>query len=359
MNKQFIENYNKLNNKFKKKLIFKVGANSGFYSELNLMIFFILYCLQNKIKFVLFSDYANFAFDKGWEEFFLPFVEQNHDNFHKTYNFRYKSNENRMFIKANKATINEYKKNNKVNFLTHELFNLINNNLSFAEKYFNIKELGIKGYSLEAAAPIAEMVYNFNEETKGSVQKMVNDLSLPSNYAAMHIRAGDIETEVSFRKQNLLTVDAYIKKIEEIDKNIKNVFVFTDDYRHIEDLKNKKPEWNIYTLCNPDEKGYVNEQFNSLSWDFKKQNYIKLFTNVDICQNASFFVGTYTSNPDWFLNMTMPKNNFYCADCDVIEWQVQRDKKGLLSEYACTPLNNKENIKAQNMGFWKFLTKWR
>jgi hypothetical protein len=352
MYENFIEKYNNFNNRFKKKLIFKIGATSGFYSELNLMIFFILYCLQNKIKFVLFSDNANFALNKGWEEFFLPFVEQNHDDFHKKYNFRFKSNENRLFIKNSTKIINEYKKTNKVNFLTYELFDLINNNLNFAQKHFNIKNLDIKGNSIEASTSIAQMVYNFNDETKKLVNSAVNSLSLPDEYSAIHIRAGDIETESVFRKQNLLNVDAYIEKIEEIDKNVKNVFIFTDDYRHVTDLKRKKPEWNIYTLCNSDETGYINDQFNSLSWEVKKQNYIKLFANVDICQNSTFFVGTYTSNPDWFLNMTMPKNKFYCADCDEIEWQVQRDKTGLLSKYARITEND---IKTEKIGFWGFL----
>ena len=56
-----LEQYNRINSSFKKKLIFHLGAEGGFYSEFNNMISAILYCLKYKYKFILYSKDANFA----------------------------------------------------------------------------------------------------------------------------------------------------------------------------------------------------------------------------------------------------------------------------------------------------------
>ena len=70
-----IEEYQKLNSSFKKKLIYKVGLDCGFFSEYNNMILAMSYCLIHKIQFVLSSNNANFDNENGWCGFFEPFCE--------------------------------------------------------------------------------------------------------------------------------------------------------------------------------------------------------------------------------------------------------------------------------------------
>lgn len=154
------------------------------------------------------------------------------------------------------------------------------------------------------------------------------------------ILGGDISKEVEFRKQRLLDVDVYIEKIEALSKNVESIFVFTDEYRHVVELKQKRPNWNVYTLCEKSEKGFVCVDFLEQSWTVKKEGHIKLFANIEICRKADFFVGTYVSNPDWFLNLVMD-DNFYCAACDQIEWQVIRDKNNIVSKYPHKPIKIK------------------
>lgn len=74
-----VELYNRVNNSFKKKMIFHVGTGRGFYSEINGMLITMLYCYVHKIKFILYADDATFAGANGWNEFFIPFCQQNHD----------------------------------------------------------------------------------------------------------------------------------------------------------------------------------------------------------------------------------------------------------------------------------------
>ena len=87
-----IEEYQKLNSSFKKKLIYKVGLDCGFFSEYNNMILAMSYCLIHKIQFVLSSNNANFDNENGWCGFFEPFCEDvitSKDLHYKTVNWKY------------------------------------------------------------------------------------------------------------------------------------------------------------------------------------------------------------------------------------------------------------------------------
>ena len=64
------EAYQKVNEKFESVLVFHVGESAGFFSEYNCMILVMLYCLQHKIQFKLYSRDANFGYEKGWTDFF-------------------------------------------------------------------------------------------------------------------------------------------------------------------------------------------------------------------------------------------------------------------------------------------------
>ena len=95
-----VKDYNKLNNSFKKKLVFRIGESAGFFSEYNNMVLAMHYCLVNRIRFILNSKDANFSIHKGWEDFFKPFCKEYNYSLFQIYNLRffkptYKSNSHR------------------------------------------------------------------------------------------------------------------------------------------------------------------------------------------------------------------------------------------------------------------------
>ena len=53
-------------------MIYHIGIDAGFFTEYTYMLHAMLYCLQHKIQFKLYSDDANFGWEKGWEELFSP-----------------------------------------------------------------------------------------------------------------------------------------------------------------------------------------------------------------------------------------------------------------------------------------------
>ena len=71
-----LNKYKELNESYKPILVYHVGIDAGFFSEFNDLIFMILYCLEHKIQFKLYSDDANFGIEKGWQDYFEPFCEE-------------------------------------------------------------------------------------------------------------------------------------------------------------------------------------------------------------------------------------------------------------------------------------------
>ena len=60
-------------------MIFHLGIDAGFFTEYTYMLHAMLYCLQHKIQFKLYSDDANFGWEKGWTDCFVPFCEEVHE----------------------------------------------------------------------------------------------------------------------------------------------------------------------------------------------------------------------------------------------------------------------------------------
>ena len=266
--------YKRENDGYKKSLIFHVGTAAGFYSEVGSILEAMCYCHLHEIKFILYADDANFSNDQGWGVFFEEFCEMSRDVINKTENLRCKK---RGII----ATIKRFriKKQLGVTYLTADLFQKI---ISPKLKATHIEWplFDMNGTVYPEAGKLKQFVLRYNMETKNAINKMIEELCLPNNYASVQIRGGDkiTETELTGAKE---TVDI-IKQCGDYGK-IKNMFVFTDDYLNITVVRKLCPEWNIFTLCKETESGYDNTEFNKGSWEDKKRELIKLFAMVEIC----------------------------------------------------------------------------
>ena len=67
-----VMSYRKVNEAFRRRMVYHVGVDCGFFVEMNYMVDAMLYCLAHRIRFQLYSDDANFGTGKGWTEYFLP-----------------------------------------------------------------------------------------------------------------------------------------------------------------------------------------------------------------------------------------------------------------------------------------------
>lgn len=302
---ELLTNYTRLNNSFKKKLTFHLGAEAGFFSEFNNMILAMLYCLDNQIKFSLYSKNGNFSYAEGWTDYFLPFCKKRTFFLNKRYNRRSYQMRNAhplppKFLRL--LTGDDY--------LTQDIWDLIRTK-EFSNKKFTIPELKFKEASLlEASKTIIEMIWHYNPSCALIVEDYKKSINLPKEFISIHIRAGDKEKEA-----NTYSIEDYMEKAADLSSK-RSAFILTDSYFIIEELKKSYSDWNFQTLCTPIERGYDHSEFKQLDKRQKYLRHLKLFASMDICAEAKTFIGTYSSNPGGFLAMRIGEEKCACLDYD-------------------------------------------
>lgn len=299
--------YNKLNKLNRKRLIFRLGMESGFFSEYNNMIIAMLYCLVHRIEFVLYSQPANFGYEKGWSDYFLPFCKEVHSKWHKKYNHRYPG---AYFPPIERLQIKLFKQLGNFDYFTHELWNEIRNQDVMQNAYYNIPELQIAGDLNEACRVLVDMTWHINEEIQLLLDKRITTLELPDKYVSIHVRRGDKSGEI-----DLFELDKYMKLLKE-KSEIKDVFVATDDYSIVEELRNNYKDYRFYTLSTSDNKGFFYDQYASLESNAKKEHMLALLVDVALLERGDIFVGTYSSNIGMFIGMKKEKDKCFGIDYD-------------------------------------------
>ena len=327
--------YESLNKSFKSRLVFNLGIDGGFFSEYNNMILAMLYCLENRICFSLYSKNANFKIKDGWNDYFLPFCEEDSNENHIRFNYRMPFTRN----KKTNSTIYNYYFNHLVNpfknsidpfrdwlkrkayFRNSTPFNYFTYNLwnkfrswEMMSKRFYIPELNIEGDIQSACSQLVNYTWQYNSLIKHKIDEVIHSLDLPNEYIGFHIRRGDKQLEF-----NSIDNEKYIKKAES-ESSIRNGFILTDDYRVISELKSRFNNWQFYTLCSEDEAGYVHKEFSTKSSEFRNESLIKLFSSMDILHKSNLFVGTFSSNPGMYLGMRRPKDT--SLGIDFPSWRI-------------------------------------
>lgn len=306
-----LDRYSEVNRSFfKRELIFHMGCDSGFYSEFNNMVLAIIYCLQRSIRFSMYSADANFKYNNGWQDYFLPFCDEVEDDFHHKFNAR--SEDPWFYIHGLKRW--EYllwRLRHKNTYLTFDVFCKFRQ-VSSARSRYSISQLGLEGDLRSVAREIIDMVYRFNQSTLAEIQKLIKPLNLPSQYIGFQIRGGD-----KFVEHELEHCATYIRKAEKLS-HIKDAFVSTDDYTVIETLQLDFPDWRFYTLTEPTERGYFHSDFQNCKKENKRKSMVKLFASMEILKCSNLVVGTFSSNLGMFLGMCMDRERVYGVDFD--EW---------------------------------------
>lgn len=82
---------------------------------------------------------------------------------------------------------------------------------------------------------------------------------------------------------------------------IRDVFVLTDDYRLFEQVQTLAPDIHWYTLCSPNEQGYVNSAFTQTTKELKQKQMARFLCSIQLLMDASVFIGSITTGPSLFL----------------------------------------------------------
>jgi hypothetical protein len=298
--------YDKLNNSFKKKLIFHVGIEAGFFSEYNNMVLAMLYCLDQKIAFSLYSQDANFKVKNGWTDYFLPFCEEVTDINHSIYNYRMPLQgkiDKGSFLSLLPQKIKRayyFRNSPRFDFFTYDLWNKFRSS-EMKLKYFTIPKLNVEGDLQSLCSMLINLTWQYNALTKKRVDDLIRSANLPKDYIGIHIRQGD-----KVKEFKAFDYAEYIIRAESLTE-IRKAFVLTDDYTIINHLRMRFSKWEFFTLCTEDEKGYSHDEFSKKSIEFKDSKLVKLFSAIDILNKSKFFIGTFSSNPGMYLGMRRPR----------------------------------------------------
>lgn len=303
MAKELLKKYRELNESFPRKMIFHFGTGLGFYSELNTMLLCVLYCLKYKYQFVLYSKDCQFAFGNGWEEFFEEFCPTyNNAIVGKSIGRGYEGH-------SKKSTICHIYKLLSRNTILNDIYWYCRSSW-FEKEHFYIPELGINGDIRDALRVIIPIVYRFNEKYSKLISDFENEVGVKGQYVSMHVRGGDKITE-----RNLITPQKYIDIAEE-KTDCRVGFVFTDDYRLFQDLKEHNPSWSLYTSAFMYEQGFVNSSFLAKDKITMERELVKIFASIDLIVKSELFIGTYSSNPGLFVGMQMNDEQMIGVDYD-------------------------------------------
>lgn len=301
--------YKELNDSFTEHtLIYHLGIDAGFFAEYKYMVSAMLYCLENHIKFKLYSADANFGSEKGkgWTEYFEPFCDIVYEDFNHKYN--------RHNVPPFSEIIRRAIKHRKLSLISWKLKSLLYSNVArlkakrlygngtllnidikpITKKHYYIPQLGIDGDYAHAFNKITDIIWHFNEATKKEYMQVLDKLRLPSAYIGCQVRGGDKITEVS-----LLSPDLFVETIRQ-NTIIKDVFVLTDDYTLYEYLRDKYTDMRFYTLCDETQKGYVNSDFTKTSPERKHRQMSRFLASMQILQDSTQFIGSITTGPSVF-----------------------------------------------------------
>lgn len=275
--------YNEINNSYKKKCVYHVGIDAGFFSELGAMMECMLYCYAHRIKFVLYADDANFADKNGWEDFFVPFCEMSHNILNRNSNYRYNVNYGYRYQIRNKLL----RKMEKADYLTADIFNICIPREYACKRIVKWEMFKINGSIFDEFGKLDRIALRYNEKTKKEIDQCIEELQLPRDYISVQFRGGDKKLEF----ENLNRVEEVMDVIENNNKGIYSLFILSDDYEFIEQVQKEYTQYRIYTLTEKDERGYINEKFNKLKGVKKRRQLIKLFAAVDICLKSIIHFG--------------------------------------------------------------------
>ena len=301
-----LSTYQKINNSFRKRLIYHSGIDCGFFVELNYMLNAMLYCLEKGYQFQLYSDDANYGTGTGWTEYYAPFCEEVHESFHRQFNLHRPPSwlriiKNVMRTKSPSFIVWKLKLTVK-SLIGHglayraygEYVRLSQDVASNSNKNYHIAALGLQCSYTEAYAMLARMIWQPQAELKEKIADAKIRLSLSQEYSGIQIRGGDKAQEA-----RLITGKRLIEALHPKDGDC--IFALADNYLQLDIVRSEFPQLHILSLCQPHESGYYHQEFDRLAPQEKKESIIRLLTSVDILLCSKAFRGTITSGPSVFI----------------------------------------------------------
>jgi hypothetical protein len=261
-----------LNNDLKKDIIFKLVHGAGFYSQLFFLLHAYIHSKKTNSSFYIDSSKWCYLYEKGWNDYFKTNFKHNHNSI--------------IYSHCNLPNVPNYSLN--------DYLNAIND------------------------------IYILNDDLIEKGNKIINDMD--NNYIAIYIRRGDKIKETSY-----IDIPIILSKISITNET--KLFIQTDDYYVVRDIKQLLPNNNIYSTVPEEKRGsyqntyYVQQSsniqsniipFESKTKYKKKEDTDELLIGVYVCKLAKECWVDHTSNVSRFIKLSSPNTvKFYSTNLEL------------------------------------------
>ncbi len=280
----------------------------GFCSELNMMLLAAVYALEQDCRFVLCSKYSNIAREHGWRDYFEPFCNESAAfPLSRSLIFLKRGLSYRWLLELQRRLL-QPALGSRLR-LTPEVWDQIYTE-EFCRRTIALPGSGKAMPVSELCRRIAAEIWRFTPEINEHIEATAARL-LPAkrSYGTLHIRRGDKITEAEHT-----AVDAYLAKLDEVGDSANLIFVMTDDYRVVEELRRRRPAGEYVSLCSPHDSGHDQRLFNERTPEERYAATLQLVTELEIAARGEYFIGTFSSNVGRFMALLGDRQQTFGID---------------------------------------------
>jgi Alpha-(1,6)-fucosyltransferase N- and catalytic domains len=288
---------------------FLILTGRGFCSEITTTLLARLYCLDKNINFALCSKYWNAAHHQGWEDYFVPFCEEiSTRELNISYLFSC-GGLRETAARAKKKLLLTLQTRRHV-LLNYDVWSDIWNH-AFVERTFRVPAHSIDGDCFTACQAILDKTWRFNAQTTKFVASRRESLGLANRaYFTVHVRRGDKSSEAK-----PINVCDYMRKAEDANRGqLQKCFVMTDDYDVVSELRRDYVHLEFVSLCLPSARGHAQTAFNSQPPEVRRDETLRLLSELAIAADGAFFVGTFSSNIGRFVALLRGRESTFGVD---------------------------------------------
>ena len=162
-------------------------------------------------------------------------------------------------------------------------------------------------------------IFKLNRKSRLKVNKLKNSISPKKLYIGVHVRWGD---KIGNGNKNdpvessMIPLETYVRIIKKID--LKTIFVATDDYIAVVELRELLPNYTIFTSSDP----VQHTGFSISAYKPDLQGTIKLWADMEVLSEAQYFIGNFESNVARTVHLMRVRESF-----DIMDYHRGNDQR--------------------------------
>jgi hypothetical protein len=292
--RQMISEQNRLSSK---RFVQNFGENRGFCAEMIGTIKRFMACLSQGIGLYLYSPKDENRY-LAWSDIFEDFFPYTNNPILKKLN---RAN----FPYGRKLPI--LKSVSRIILKRKTAYNLFMfDDLGPLPERLVIPSLNIDFDYDEACKFLIQIIWVLKPEIHKHIEQKKQQLGLPAEYNAVHIRRGDKIAEHDYKH-----LENYVKAINEDASTIPQgaLFVASDDFSVIKELQVLLPGVNILTFCDKKSAGYDQKQFGKLSLNERIRKLMDFLAELEILISSRNVFASSSSNVAIFVRMARARQS--------------------------------------------------